>query len=88
MGSIRIKHELVTVGENGLNTSSVRRHIQKLANMSIDEKCDKGLNLSAAFFMYTPYVDIINDRKYCHSQVYIASFRNSLIQIALASLPF
>ena len=63
-GDIKIRHELVAVGEKGMNTTSFREHAQKFANMSVDEKCEKGLDLSAAFLMYTPYVDVKDDGKF------------------------
>ena len=62
-GEISIRHDLVAVGEQGQNSTEFKEHAQKFANMSLDEKCNKGLDLSVAFQIYTPYVDIKSNGK-------------------------
>ena len=63
-GDLLISHNLVAVGKNGQNSTEFRNHAQKFFNMSVDEKCERGLDLSVAFLMYTPYVDVKHNRKY------------------------
>ena len=64
---MKIRHELVAVGKEGLNSTAFREHAQKFANMSVDEKCDKGLSLSVAFLLYTPYVDVMDHGEFSSS---------------------
>ena len=74
---MRIKHSLVAVGENGLNSTAFQNHARKFANLSLDEKCRSGLDLSAAFQLYTPYVDIIHDGE---SKSYPLMFSQSTLE--------
>ncbi|XP_065057797.1 uncharacterized protein LOC135685711 isoform X2 [Rhopilema esculentum] len=63
-GELKIQHDLVAVGNNGMNSSVFRKHFEKFAKYSLDEKCRLGLDLSVAFQVYTPYIDIRDHSKY------------------------
>ena len=63
-GELKIQHDLVATGKDGMNSSVFRKHFEKFANYSLDEKCRLGLDLSVAFQVYTPYIDIRDHCKY------------------------
>ena len=66
-GTLKIKHTLVKVDSQDENNTEFENHQEKFANMSLDERCSSGLDLSAAFQMYTPYVDTVHDREFTYS---------------------
>ena len=61
-GKIKIKHNLVKIASEQSNNTEFEDHQRKLVNISLDERCKSGKDLSIAFQLYRPYV---NTQQHC-----------------------